>query len=104
MANSRTRTATESSKSPLPLPADHWAAVIIEIGLSLRQVRIVELVLCDHSNKEIARILRIGEHTVKTYLGRISARTGTRGRMQLAMHVLAVSHRVAGNCKCQPNG
>jgi DNA-binding CsgD family transcriptional regulator len=104
MASQKSRPAGKTSTvSPrLPLAADHWAAVILEIGLSPRQVRIVELVLCDHSNKEIGRILRIGEPTVKTYLDRIAARTGTRGRMQLAMHVLAVSHRILGNGKCPP--
>jgi DNA-binding CsgD family transcriptional regulator len=37
----------------------------------------------------------ISEPTIRTYLQRISARTQTRGRMELAMRVLAVSHQVA---------
>ena len=78
--------------------------MILQIGLSPRQVRIVELVLCDYSTKEIARILRIGVPTIKTQLDRISARTGTRGRMQLAMHVLRLSHEVVSDGKCQPKG
>jgi DNA-binding CsgD family transcriptional regulator len=104
MASQKSQPASETStvSPPLPLAADHWAAVILEIGLSPRQVRIIELVLCDHSTREIARILRIGEPTVKTYLDRIAVRTGTRGRMQLAMHILRVSHQVAGDGKCRP--
>ena len=106
MASPGTQIASEIPKSPPPLPldADHWTALIVRMELSSRQARIVELVLCDHSNKEIARILRIGEHTVKTYLDRISARTGTRGRMQLAVHVMVVSHQVHGNGWCPPKG
>jgi DNA-binding CsgD family transcriptional regulator len=81
MVSPGAKIASEISKSPplLPLDADHWAAVAQAMELSLQQARIVELVLCDHSTKEIARILQIGEATVKTYLDRIAARTGTRG-------------------------
>jgi DNA-binding NarL/FixJ family response regulator len=92
------------SPPPLPLDADHWTAVAEAMELSSQQARIVELVLCDHSTKEIGRILQIGEATVKTYLDRIAARTGTRGRMQLAMHVLRVSHEVAADRNCPPKG
>ncbi len=38
--------------------------------------------------------MEISEPTIRTYLQRISARTRTHGRMELAMRVLAVSHQV----------
>ena len=62
--------------------------------LSSQQAKVVELVLRSASRKQIATILGITEPTLKTYLDRIAARTGTRGPMQLAMRVLAISHQV----------
>jgi DNA-binding NarL/FixJ family response regulator len=62
--------------------------------LSQRQARVVELLLRGMSEKQIAADLGIKKTTVREYLDRISVRTRTRGRMELAMHVLAVSHEV----------
>lgn len=62
--------------------------------LSPQQAKVVELVLRGAAHKEITAALGITVPTLKTYLERIGARTGTRGKMQLAMHVLAVSHQV----------
>lgn len=80
----------------LPLDSWHWEAIYLSLGLSEQQTRIVDLMLRDQSVKQIARIMGITAPTVKTYLQRIGARTGTRGRMQLAMHILGVSHEVKG--------
>ncbi|HEV3417188.1 MAG TPA: helix-turn-helix transcriptional regulator [Pirellulales bacterium] len=106
MISPRVKTAKPVLKTipPLPLDAHHWVAVVAEMRLSSRQARIVELVLRDQTDKQIAQVMGIGEPTVKTYLARIAVRTGTRGRMQLAMRVLAVSHEVAGNRRCHPIG
>lgn len=79
---------------PLPLAADHWAAVVRKMGLSPKQALIVELMLRDLSDREIALVLGISESTIETHKERISHRTGAHGRMQIAMHVLAVSHQV----------
>jgi DNA-binding CsgD family transcriptional regulator len=81
---------------PLPVDADHWAAIVKRIGLSAQQAKVLELTLRGQSVKQIARIMGIAEPTIKTYQERIATRTGTSGRMQLAMHVLAVSHQVNG--------
>lgn len=85
------------SLPPLPLDPEHWEAIFRALDLSAQQSTVVELVLRDQSVKQIARIMEITEPTVKTYLARIATRTGARGRMQLAMHVLAVSHQVSRN-------
>lgn len=86
---------------PLPLEPDHWAAIVKRIGLSTQQAKVLELTLRGHSLKQIAKIMGIAEPTIRTYQDRIAMRTGTSGRMQLAMHVLAVSHQVNG--KRRPN-
>jgi DNA-binding CsgD family transcriptional regulator len=82
---------------PLPLAADHWQAVVEAMGISEQQAKVVELVLRDLRTKEIVAVTRLSEGTVKDYLKRVGQRTGTRGRMQLAMRVLALSHEVLGD-------
>jgi DNA-binding CsgD family transcriptional regulator len=89
---------------PLPLSADHWQAVVKAIGISGQQAKVAGLVLRDLGNKQIAQVLGLGEGTVKVYLKRIAQRTRTSGRMQLAAHVLAVSHQVNGDGRYTPKG
>jgi len=79
---------------PLPLDDGHWQAVVQAMQLSPQQAKIVELVLRGKCDKQIAIAMKLSEPTLRTYLQRISARTQTRGRMELAMRVLAVSHQV----------
>ncbi len=78
----------------LPVDAEHWSLIVDAMELSPQQARIVEFILRGACRKQIAKAMKIKEPTIKTYLDRIFARTGTRDCMQLAMHVLAVSHEV----------
>lgn len=87
---------------PLPLDVELLAAVFRKLGLSSQQCRIVEMVLRDQSDKQIAVRLKLAEPTVRTYLDRIGVKAGTRGRMQLAMRVMAVSHEVGVKDKRRP--
>jgi DNA-binding NarL/FixJ family response regulator len=81
---------------PLPLDDAHWQAVVQAMRISPQQAKVVELVLRGLCDKQIATALSLSEPTVRTYMDRISARTRTRGRMELAMRVLQVSHQVRG--------
>ena len=81
---------------PLPLDSAHWQAIVQAMQLSPQQAKIVELVLRGMCDKQIATAMGISEPTIRTYLQRISARTHTHGRMELALRVLAVSHQVDG--------
>ncbi|HEX4146606.1 MAG TPA: helix-turn-helix transcriptional regulator [Pirellulales bacterium] len=92
------------SLPPLPLNAGHWEAIFKAMRLPPQHRRVVDLALRGYETKQIAILMGIGEATIKTYLQRIFDRTGTRGRMQLAMHVLALSHQVNGNGTCRPSG
>lgn len=83
------------SLPPLPLDGTHWQAVVRAMNLSPRQAEIVELILRDATTQQIEAVLGIKAPTIKMQRERIAARTGTRGRMQLAMHVLALSHEVS---------
>jgi DNA-binding CsgD family transcriptional regulator len=88
---------------PLPLADDHWRAVTETLGLSGQLAETAKLMLRDASNEQIATVLGISTGTVDQYQKRITARTGARGRMQLAMRVLAVSHEVGPDRSCHAN-
>ena len=87
--------ADDSQSCPLlPIETEHWLAIVRSMQLSPQQARIVELVLRGMCLKQIAEAMSIGQPTVRTYLDRVFDRTGTRGRMELALHVLGISHQI----------
>lgn len=75
-----------------PLPAKHWKAVCRAMGLSGQLARVVELVLHDLGDQEIADQMGLRLGTVKDYLVRIGRQTGTNGRVQLLIYLLRISH------------
>ncbi len=94
--------ASIGSLRPFPLSAAHWQGIVTSLRLSRQQTRIVELILRCASQKQIAEALGITEPTLKTYMQRIFVRTGTNSRMQLAMHIFALSHRVTAQEQRHP--
>jgi len=87
---------SSGTRSKLPVTDQHWREIIQSLGLCERHARIVELVLCDAGNSEIANELGIEESTLKTYLDRIWTRIGSRGRIPLAILIWQHSLRLAG--------
>jgi DNA-binding CsgD family transcriptional regulator len=102
MAHRPARNKHLESLAPLPFGTAHWRAIAEEMELSPQQAKIVEWILRGACRKQIAAVMGISEPTIKSYLDRVFARTGTRDCMQLAMHVLAVSHRLLGDAMCHP--
>lgn len=101
VGHSRKHRATSSeSLSPLPINADHWQATVAALELSPQQARVTELMLRGMCDKQIASELGISESTLRTYMARISARTRTRGRMELAMRVWAIAREVEDSARC----
>jgi DNA-binding NarL/FixJ family response regulator len=93
VAPSTTRRLLEHFAASLPDPAgagqdDRLAA------LTDREREVLELVGRGRSNQEIAADLVVAEATVKTHVGRLLAKTGSRDRVQLV--VLAYETGVVG--------
>ena len=49
-------------------------------GLAQREAEILALIVCGLTNPEIARRLYLSNHTIKTHINRIFAKTGSRDR------------------------
>lgn len=62
-------------------PATHEA-------LTVREMEVLQLLAQGRSNKEIARILHIGEDTVKSHVGHIFTRLGVQSRTQAVLSAI----------------
>jgi DNA-binding NarL/FixJ family response regulator len=72
--------ATLLAAATAPAPAAPPAAVPPPDGLTHREVEILGLIARGLTNPEIAAQLFLSNHTVKTHVGRIFAKTGSRDR------------------------
>jgi DNA-binding NarL/FixJ family response regulator len=63
---------------------------ISEIGLSIREIQVLELVVAGHTNKAIARKLHIAECTVKTHLTSIFRTLSVTNRTQAVYKIAHV--------------
>jgi DNA-binding CsgD family transcriptional regulator len=77
----------------LPLSAQKWRQVMDELRLPPQQVRIVELILRNQCDKQIAAALGLKVPTVRTYLHRIFERLGVGDRLELVLRIFALSQR-----------
>jgi len=75
-----------------PLPILKWNQMARKMALSAQQTLIVELILCNLSDKEIASQMGITVPTVRTYLQRAYVRMGVDGRMGLVLTILKTSN------------
>jgi DNA-binding CsgD family transcriptional regulator len=67
---------------PAGVPFARNAAAVRSLGLSPREVEILEVLAAGDSNKEIARRLGISPNTVKTHVARVYAKLGVQRRVQ----------------------
>lgn len=56
--------------------------------LTRREREVLELLIAGHPNKEIARVLRINDQTVKAYVGKLMRKVGVTSRTALTMHAV----------------
>ena len=93
----------EESLPEFPLSQDTWQRLVRELSLSPQQARIVELVLCDCGDKQIAARMGLRVPTVRTYLQRTYLRLGAEGRMGLVLKILALSQEMhLSACRTSP--
>ena len=67
--------------------------VAFGLGCAPQEAKVAALAIQGKQNKQIAKEMNLKMGAVKTYLARISQRTGTSGRVELAAHIFA--HAVA---------
>lgn len=68
------------------------------ITLTKREHEIVSMVGEGMKNREIAELLNVGEHTVKSHLFRIFERTGVSSRTELIVYLDGQRSRLQQNC------
>jgi DNA-binding NarL/FixJ family response regulator len=78
----------------LPLPCGLWTQLVKELHLPPQQLRIVELILRNQCDKQIAQTLGIKIPTLRTYVERIYHRLGVHDRMELVLKLFAMSHEL----------
>jgi len=66
-----------------------WRGVACALGLARREVEVLECVVADQHEKDIATTLGVSRHTVRTYLKRLRAKAGASSRVQLVKRVFA---------------
>jgi DNA-binding NarL/FixJ family response regulator len=78
----------------LPLPHDKWRQIADSLELPPRQARIVELILRNYCDKQIAAAMGLKVPTVRTYLTRIFHRLKVADRMELVLRIFTISHGI----------
>jgi DNA-binding NarL/FixJ family response regulator len=78
--------------SQLPLPPEKWDEICASLKFSPQQKRIVELILLNHCDKQIAAAMQLRHSTVRTYITRIFGRTAVSDRHELILKLFAMSH------------
>ncbi len=73
----------------LPIPPAQWRRLVSRMALSPQQTRIVELILLNRCDKEIAAEMGLKVPTVRTYLERVYHRLGVTDRLALVLKLLA---------------
>lgn len=71
-----------TAKHPAPPHFERNAAAVTALGLSPREVELLEALASGESNKELARRLGISPNTVKTHLARTYEKLGVNRRVQ----------------------
>jgi DNA-binding NarL/FixJ family response regulator len=82
----------EQNIPDLPLPPEKWRQLVERLQLPRQQIRIVELILRNCCDKQIAAELGLKVPTVRTYLQRTYVRLGVSDRVELILRLFAMSH------------
>ena len=75
----------------LPAPAGPSRVTRAWASLTPREAAVARAVSAGRSNREVAELMFISERTVKVHLGVVFEKLGVRDRLQLVLHMAAVS-------------
>lgn len=65
-----------------------WTILFKELALSPRQTEVIKLLFKGHSDKQIARELKIAVPTVRTHLTRLFSRFNLQDRNELVLYIV----------------
>ena len=71
------------------LPRRAWRKVQRSLGMTPRELAVVQSLFDNSSEPAIARELGVTVHTVHTHFGRLYAKLGVRSHVQLVLRILA---------------
>ena len=78
----RTREVVVVKEVPVVAPFTRDEARLLELGITPRELEILEALAAGHSNREIAELLFVSENTVKTHASRLFEKLQARRRTQ----------------------
>jgi DNA-binding CsgD family transcriptional regulator len=68
--------------APRPAPFDGNPKAVASLGISPRELAVLQELAAGRSNKEIARRLEVSPNTVKTHVGRLYEKLGAQRRTE----------------------
>jgi DNA-binding NarL/FixJ family response regulator len=69
-----------------------WTELVKELSLSPRQAQVLKCLFLGHSDKQIARDLKMAIPTVRTHLSRLFSRFDVQDRTELVLYVFRRFH------------
>jgi DNA-binding CsgD family transcriptional regulator len=78
----RTRETIVLQEVPVPAPFARNDVQLAQLGITPRELEILEAMAAGYSNREIAERLFVSENTVKTHAGRVFEKLSARRRTQ----------------------
>ncbi len=73
-------------------PEHHASAANGKFGLTSREMQVIAHIVAGYTNKDLARKLRISEHTAKHHLSNIFDKLGVSNRLELVL--FAIGHKL----------
>jgi DNA-binding CsgD family transcriptional regulator len=83
------RAATRELDYGFSISPQGWRGIAYAMGLSQREVEVLQRVVGDQQETAIASAMGLSRHTIRTYLKRIRAKLGASSRVRLVEKVFA---------------
>lgn len=97
----QTQIAPPRAARALSISRADWDELARRLGLSGRELQIVQCIFEEHKEAAIARCLGISQHTIHTHLGRLYRKLDTSSRCGVVLRVFSVLLEVSGRTGSQ---